>query len=128
MFRRRCAIPVCQLVEIHYCLELREEAPFSIPLGGVHSTLPEVVAFAGYGGVVIGVGPPEVAPPDRSTVLLQMLAPRHTMPRIPVSRAAGGRAPGCHVALKVWLTIVDVAGIGAMHSLWVMMVVPASRR
>ena len=90
--------------------------------------MPEFVAFAGYGGVVIGVGPPDVAPPDRSTVLLQILASRHTMPRIPVSRAAGGQAPGCHVALKVCLTIVDVVGIEAMHSLRVTLVVPAFRR
>ena len=90
--------------------------------------MPEAVAFAGHGGVVIDVGLPEAAPPDRSTVLPQMLAPRHTMPRIPVSRAAGGRAYGCHVAWKVWLTIVDVVGIEAMHSLRVVVVVPASRR
>ena len=88
----------------------------------------EVAAHVGYGGVVNVVGPPEIAPPDRSTVLLQMLASHHTMPRIPVSRAAGGRACGRHVALKVCVTIVDVVGIEAMHSLRVVVVVPASRR
>ena len=88
----------------------------------------EVAAYAGYGGVVNGVGPPEVAPPDRSTVLLQMQASRHTMLRIPVSRAVCGRASGCHVALKVCRRIVDFVGIEAMHSLRVVLVVPASRR
>ena len=90
--------------------------------------MPEAVAFAVHGGVVLDVGLPEAAPPDRSTVLPQMLAPRHTMPRIHVSRVAGGRAHGCHAAWKVRLTIVEVAGVGAMHSLWDMAVVPASHR
>ena len=87
-----------------------------------------MAAYVGYGGVVNVAGPPEIAPPDRSTVLLQMQASRHTMLRIPVSRAAGGRASGCHVALKVCRMIVDFVGIEAMHSLRVVLVVPASRR
>ena len=87
-----------------------------------------VVAHGDHDGVVTVVGPPEIVPPDRCTVLQRMRASCHTMLRIPVSRAVCGRASGCHVALKVCRIIVDFVGIEAMHSLRVVLVVPASRR
>ena len=83
--------------------------------------MPEAVAFASHDEVVIDVGLPEAAPPDRSTALPQMLAPCS----IHVLCVA---VHGCHAAWKVWLAIVEVAGVGAMHSLWDMAVVPAARR
>ena len=87
-----------------------------------------MAAHVDHDGVVTVVGPPEIAPPDRYTVRQRMRASCHTMLRIPVSRAVRGRASGCHVALAVCRRMVDSVGIEAMHSLRVVLVVPASRR